>query len=85
MYVGELGGEVAGFTAYMPWLFTDGRRTVRAVRGVDFAVAPRFRRHGVSQAIRTAASSLTRAAFIWANPNAVALRGGPKVGRSSSG
>ena len=85
MYVGELDGALAGFTAYMPWLFTDGRRRVRALRGVDFAVAPPFRRHGVSHAMRTAANSLTGAAFIWANPNAPAFRGGVKAGRSTSG
>jgi hypothetical protein len=84
MYVGEVDGELAGFAAYMPWHFTDGRNTVRALRGVDLAVAARFRRRGVNLAIRTAASSLPGAAFIWGNPNEPALRVGLRAGRSSS-
>lgn len=84
MYVGELDGELAGFTAYMPWLFTNGSNIVRAFRGVDFAVAPMFRRRGVNLAIRTTAKSLTGAAFIWGNPNDPAFRGGLKAGSSPS-
>jgi hypothetical protein len=84
MYVGELDGQLAGFTAYMPWLFTDGSNLVRTLRGVDFAVAPAFRRHGVNLAIRRTAKSLTGAAFIWGNPNEPVLRGGLKVGSSPS-
>jgi hypothetical protein len=84
MYVGELDSELAGFTAYMPWHFTDGPHMVSALRGVDLAVAPRFRRRGVNLAIRATASSLTGAAFIWGNPNQPALRVGLRAGRSSS-
>lgn len=84
MYVGELDGELAGFTAYMPWHFMHGRNIVRALRGVDFAVAPRFRRRGVNLAIRRTANSLRGAALIWGNPNEPALRVGLKAARSSS-
>ncbi|MDE3069977.1 MAG: GNAT family N-acetyltransferase, partial [Acidobacteriota bacterium] len=85
LFVAECEGVLAGFVAYMPWrLRVDGER-VSALRGVDLAVHPQFRRRGVSQALRVAADSLLQGAFIWASPNDPAHRGGVKHGRRSGG
>jgi GNAT superfamily N-acetyltransferase len=85
LFVAEHAGVLAGFVAYMPWPLRVDGQLVQAVRGVDLAVHPHYRRRGVSQALRAAAGSLLEGALLWANPNDPANRGGLKDGRHPSG
>lgn len=56
MWVAESGGRIAGFRAFLRWELVDaGGRTWRAVRAVDTATHPDFRRRGVFQKLTTAA------------------------------
>jgi hypothetical protein len=81
LIVVEFDGELAGFAAYMPWRFTAGARALSAMRGVDYAIHPDFRRRGASAAVRAVADELLATSLIWANPNELTRRGGVKVGR----
>ncbi len=85
LFVAELEGVLAGFVAYMPWRLRVDGQPVPALRGVDLAVHPNYRRRGVSQALRVAGDSLPQGTFIWASPNNPARRGGLKDGRRSGG
>jgi GNAT superfamily N-acetyltransferase len=70
MLIAEIGGVIVGFQAYMPWRFHAGGRTIAAVRGVDLAVDPSYRRRGVAASIRAAARFSEDIAFLWGNPSA---------------
>jgi GNAT superfamily N-acetyltransferase len=85
LFVAELEGVLAGFVAYMPWRLRVDGQPVPALRGVDLAVHPNYRRRGVSQALRVAADSLLQDTFLWASPNNPARRGGLKDGRRPAG
>lgn len=45
--VAENAGEIIGFRSFLRWQFTDGARTVRAVRAVDTATHPDHQGQGV--------------------------------------
>jgi hypothetical protein len=81
--VAEAEGRVVGFMAMLPWLLRAGDRVVTTVRGVDLAVHPAHRRHGVSLAIIRAGMERlpVDAAFTWNNPNEHSRPGVLKSGR----
>jgi GNAT superfamily N-acetyltransferase len=80
MMVVELDGRVAGFGAYMPWRFLARGQIVNAMRGVDFAVSPDYRRRGVSMALRLS-SFPSDISLVWSNPNEQISPGSRKAGR----
>ena len=81
--VAEAEGRIIGFVAMLPWLLTAGDRIVTTVRGVDLAVHPAHRRHGVSMAIIRAGMERLPddVAFTWNNPNEHSRPGVLKSGR----
>jgi GNAT superfamily N-acetyltransferase len=81
MVVAEADDAVIGFVAYMQWPFSTGNRVAKALRGVDLAVHPSYRRRGVSLALRTATKFTREINFTWSNPNEASRPGGAKVGR----
>jgi hypothetical protein len=85
LLVVELDGELAGFAGYIPWPLRAGGRALRAMRGVDYAVHPDYRRRGATLALRAAANGLPGVPLIWSNPNEPSRRGGVKFGRHDIG
>lgn len=81
MIVVELGGAIAGFYAYMPWLLSADRRTLMTMRAVDLAIDPRHRRRGISLALRSATTFPPEVEFVWGNPNTASAAGGRRLGR----
>jgi GNAT superfamily N-acetyltransferase len=85
--VAEADGAVIGFQAYLRWRLRAGGRTLPAMRGVDLAVHPSYRRRGVSLAlIRTAAEHFSAdAAFTFSTPNEQSRPGSLRSGRRQVG
>lgn len=69
MVVAEIDQRIVGFGAYMPWRFRVRGRIVKALRGVDFAVHPAYRRRCVSMALRASADLSGDTSLVWSNPN----------------
>jgi GNAT superfamily N-acetyltransferase len=69
--VAEADDELIGFVGLMPWRLRMGERVLSTMRGVDLAVDPAHRRHGVSMALIGAARSYypDDIALSWTNPN----------------
>jgi GNAT superfamily N-acetyltransferase len=80
MRVAEVEGCVVGFGAYLPWRFLVRGDIVKALRGVDFAVHPAHRRHGVSMALRIS-NYPSEISLAWSNPNEQIRPGDRKHGR----
>jgi hypothetical protein len=85
LLVAEANGAVIGFYAHMPWRLQVRGEAVAAMRGVDLAVHPAFRRLGASTALRAAAGFPADVALLWSNPNDESRPGGVKLGRRSVG
>ena len=83
MVIAEIGDVIVGFHAYMPWRFQAGGRTIAAVRAVDLAVDPSYRRRGVSASIRAAAKFSEDVAFLWGNASGASHRGALRAGGRS--
>jgi GNAT superfamily N-acetyltransferase len=81
--VAEERGQIIGFVARLPWSMQLGGRPVMAIRGVDLAVDPAWRRRGVSLALMRAAIEREPAsiALNWNNPNRLSRGGLLQVGR----
>jgi GNAT superfamily N-acetyltransferase len=80
MLVAEADGRIVGFGAYMPWRFRARGQLVKALRGVDFAVHPAYRRRGVSMALRLSTYP-SEISLAWSNPNEQIRPGDRKRGR----
>jgi GNAT superfamily N-acetyltransferase len=78
--VAEADGAVVGCHAYMPWRMGTRARTITTMRGGDLAVHPRYRRLGVSMAMRAAARFSDDVAFMWSHPNKQNRPGAEKAG-----
>jgi GNAT superfamily N-acetyltransferase len=85
MYVAEVGSEIVGFEARLPWRFTAGAEVLLASRGTDLAVHPAHRGLGISLALRRAAVFQRDVAFTWSNPNSESLPGSLRFGRTLVG
>lgn len=83
LVVAEERGEIIGFVARLPWPMQLGGRPVMAIRGVDLAVDPAWRRRGVSLALMRAVIEREPAsiALNWNNPNRLSRGGLLQVGR----
>jgi GNAT superfamily N-acetyltransferase len=81
LLVAEVDGQIAGFQGRVSWRLRAGARAIETMRGADLAVHPRFRRRGVSQAIRRAAVFPPQIEFTWSNPNPQSEHGSRKFGR----
>jgi GNAT superfamily N-acetyltransferase len=81
--VAEADGALAGFVGLMPWRLRIGQRVVSTIRGVDLAVDPEYRRHGISMSLIGAARGhySEDVAFDWTNPNEYSRGGVLKSGR----
>jgi len=81
--VAEERGQIIGFVARLPWSMQLGGRPVTAIRGVDLAVDPAWRRRGVSLALMQAVLEREPAsiALTWNNPNRLSRGGLLQVGR----
>jgi GNAT superfamily N-acetyltransferase len=82
MLVAEADGRIVGLRAFMRWQFRAPARTVRAVRAVDTATHPEYRRTGVfSRLTREALGALPDDVdLVFNTPNRVSLRGYLKMG-----
>lgn len=83
LLVAEVDGEIAGFQGRVAWQLRAGTHAIETMRGADLAVHPRFRRRGVSQAIRRAAVFSSQIAFTWSNPNPQSEPGSRRFGRTA--
>jgi GNAT superfamily N-acetyltransferase len=81
--VAEEHGEIIGFLGRLPWPMRLGGRPVVAIRGVDLAVDPAWRRRGVSLALMRAVIEREPASVVlnWNNPNRLSRGGLLQVGR----
>lgn len=77
MLVAEREGEIVGLRAFMRWEWVAGGTTFRAVRAVDTATHPGYRRLGVFAHITNAALEglAAQADFIFNTPNEKSLPG----------
>jgi len=76
-------GEIMGLRAFMRWQFRVGSRTLRAVRAVDTATHPAFRRFGVFSTLTRHTVERARADgvdLIFNTPNRYSLPGYLKLG-----
>ncbi len=76
-------GDVQGLRAFLRWRFRGATRTIYALRAVDTATHPEYRRHGVFSALTRRAVERARdegVDVIFNTPNAVSLRGYLKLG-----
>jgi GNAT superfamily N-acetyltransferase len=81
----EAGGRIVGVRAFMRWRFRSGECEVEAVRAVDTATDPEWRRRGLfSELTRRLAESVREqgAAFVFNTPNRVSRRGYLRLGWS---
>lgn len=77
------GGRVVGLRAFLRWEFLERGATMRAVRAVDTAVDPEFRRGGLFTRLTLRALDDVRAertAFVFNTPNDKSLPGYLKMG-----
>ncbi len=82
-WVAEAGGEVVGYRAFLPWRFTSRGAEVDAVRAVDAATHPAWRRHGVfTRLTRQALDELAHEGyeFVFNTPNRLSHAGELKLG-----
>jgi hypothetical protein len=71
-WVARAGGELVGFRTFLRWEFEVGGEPIRAVRAVDTATAPEFRRHGAFRRLTLHAVDALRsdvAEFVFNTPN----------------
>jgi GNAT superfamily N-acetyltransferase len=82
MLVAEDAGRIVGLRAFLRWRFRAGGRSVAAVRAVDTATHPDYRRRGVfSRLTSDALDALDgEAAFVFNTPNPTSLAGYIKLG-----
>jgi GNAT superfamily N-acetyltransferase len=82
MLVAEDDGRVVGLRAFLRWRFRAGERTVAAVRAVDTATHPGYRRRGVFSRLTTEALEALdgEAEFVFNTPNPSSLPGYLKLG-----
>lgn len=82
LLVGEEGGRIVGFRAFMRWRFQAGDQTILAVRPVDTATHPDARGRGVfSRLTREALAALgTSAQLVFNTPNDRSMPGYLKMG-----
>lgn len=85
LLVAEADGAAVGFVAYMPWRFEASGQILAAMRGVDLAVDPSYRRLGAAAAVRAPAHFPADNVFMWSNPNGQARPGGLSSGRREVG
>ena len=81
--VAEADGALTGFVGLMPWRLRIGEQVLSTIRGVDLAVDPAHRRHGVSMSLIGAARGHypEDIALDWTNPNEYSRGGVLKSGR----
>lgn len=78
-----VNNEIAGLRAFMRWRFRVGAHTVTAVRAVDTATHPAYRRHGVFSTLTSLTVDRARAEgvdLIFNTPNRFSLPGYLKLG-----
>jgi len=76
-------GEICGLRAFLRWRFRAPDRILRAIRAVDTATHPDYRRHGVFSALTRQTVDRARGEgidLIFNTPNPVSLRGYLKLG-----
>ncbi len=87
LLVAEAKGAVIGFEGWLRWRFRAGGRTFEALRGVDVAVHPGYRRRGVQMALMREATEHfpQEAALLFTTPNEQARPGALEAGRREVG
>jgi GNAT superfamily N-acetyltransferase len=87
MVVGESGGRVVAFAAWLRWRLRIGDEVIEAMRGVDFCVHPSHRGHGLQVELINFAQERFPAnlALTFSTPNELSRPGALRAGRGRVG